>query len=380
MSVRVLQICASLSRGGGVQTVLQNYYAHMNQEEYIFDFVVMGPEVGELEEWFVSRGSRVYHVTPRRVSFRKNTEELKQIMKRGNYDVVHCHQDYKSLISIIIAKMYGVKTRIVHCHQALPEESAKSRIIRSLSTLLIKCFANIFIACGEGAAKWLYGERMLKTGKVIILNNAIDLDKYAFLKEKRKQIRFELGLENKLVLGNVARITGVKNHKLLVDVFAKFHQQKDQSVLLLVGNGDLMDEIKDYCKSLRLDESVIFLGARADIHELLSAMDVFVLTSMAEGLGLVIIESQANGLPAVCSPFVPREVGLQRNVLFVPENDYENTEVWCSVIEKALDIGRLEDAAVLTHASYDIRQEAKKLEEIYGKQKETVNQMNSLTI
>lgn len=380
MSVRVLQICASLTRGGGVQTVLQNYYTHMNQEEYIFDFVVMGAEVGELEEWFTSRGSRIYHVTPRGVSFSKNTKELKGIIKRGNYDVVHCHQDYKSLISLIIAKLYGVRTRIVHCHQAIPKESALRRVIRGLSTLLIRCFANIFIACGEGAAKWLYGERMLKTGKVIILNNAIALEKFAFSEEKRKQTRVALGLENKLVLGNVARITGVKNHKLLVDVFARFHQQKDQSVLLLVGNGDLMDEIKDYCKSLGLDESVIFLGARADIHELLAAMDVFVLTSLAEGLGLVVIESQANGLPTVCSPFVPREAGLQRNVLFVPENDYENTEAWCSVIGKALDIGRLEDTAVLTQAGFDIRRESKKLEEIYGKQKETVPQMHSVSI
>ncbi len=367
MSVRILQICASLSRGGGVQTVLKNYYSHMNQKEYIFEFVVMGTEVGDLEEWFENRGARVYHVTPRCVSFRKNTEELKQIIKNGNYDVVHCHQDYKSLIAIIIAKLYGVKTRIVHCHQAFPKESAKSHIIRILSTLLIKCFANVFIGCSEDAAKWLYGERALIAGKVIILNNAIDLKKYSFSKEKRKQIRSELGLENKLVLGNVARITGVKNHKLLIDVFAKFHQKKYQSVLLLVGDGEIMDEIKGYCKSLGLSESVIFLGARSDVHELLSTMDVSVLTSRSEGLGLVIIEAQANGLPAVCSPFVPREVGLHSNVLFVPENDYENTESWCSVIEKALDIGRLEDATGLTQAGYDIRREAKKLEKIYEK-------------
>ena len=218
MAVRVLQICVSLSKVGGVQTVLKNYYAHMNQKEYIFDFVVMGTAVGELEEWFESRGSRVYHVTPRSVSFRKNTEELKQIIKRGNYDVVHCHQDYKSLIAIIIAKVYGVKTRIVHCHQAFPKESAKSRMIRSLSTLLIKCFANVFIGCGKDAARWLYGERMIKAGKAVVLNNAINLEEYAFSDKKRKQIRLDLGLDHKLVFGNVARFTYQKNHKLLMDV------------------------------------------------------------------------------------------------------------------------------------------------------------------
>lgn len=365
MSVRVLQICASLSRCGGVQAVLKNYYSYMNQKEYIFDFVVMGTEVGELEKWFENRGSHVYHIPPRSISFKKNTKELKRIIKEGNYDVVHCHQDYKSLIAIIIAKVYGVGTRIVHSHRAFPKESAKKRVMRILSTMLIKCFANVFIGCGEDAAKWLYGERMLKDGKAIILNNAIDLEKYAFSKEKRNQIRSELKLENKLVLGNVAQIIWRKNPKLLVDIFAKFHQLNNQSVLLLVGDGELMDETKDYCKTLGLSESVIFLGARSDIYELLSVMDVFVLTSRSEGLALVLIEAQANGIPVVCSPFTTREAGLNRNVLFVPEKDYENTDAWCSAIKKALGVGRLDDATAIAGAGFDIRQEAKKLEKIY---------------
>jgi glycosyltransferase involved in cell wall biosynthesis len=367
MSIRILQICASLSKGGGVQNVLKNYYAHMGHENYIFDFVVMGAEVGELEEWFESKGSHIYHVTPRSVSFKKNTGELKQIIKNGNYDVVHCHQGYKSLVAIIIAKIYGVKTRIVHCHQAFPKESAPKRIIRRLSTLLIKCLANVLIGCGEDAAKWLYGERMLKSGKAIVLNNAIDLERYAFSNEKGNQIRSELGLENKLIIGNVARITEVKNHKLLIDVFATFHQQNEQSALLLVGDGELMDETRDYCKTLGLSESVIFMGARSDIYDMLSVMDVFVLTSKSEGLALVLVEAQANGLPVVCSPFVTREAGIQSNVLFVAENDYENTEAWCSAIEKAIDIGRLEDITAIAQAGFDIRQEAKKLEKIYNK-------------
>lgn len=367
MPVRVLQICASLSRGGGVQTVLQNYYTYMNQKEYIFDFVVMGTEVGELEEWFESRGSHVYHVTPRSVNFKKNTDELKQIIKNGNYDVVHCHQDYKSLIAIIIAKLYGVKIRIVHSHQAFPKESAKSRIIRAVSTLLIKCFANVFIGCGEDATRWLYGERMLKSGKAIVLNNAINIEKYAFSDEKRRRIRSDLGLDHKLVFGNIARFTYQKNHKLLIDIFAKFHARNTQSVLLLAGDGELMEETQIYCEQLGIHDSVMFLGVRSDICDILSAMDILLLSSRFEGLALIMIEAQANGIPAICSPFVTRELALQRNVLFVQENDYENPDAWCSEIEKALGFGRLEDVTALTQAGFDIRQEAIKLEKIYKK-------------
>lgn len=367
MSIRVLQICASLSRSGGVQTVLQNYYDHMNQKEYIFDFVVMDTEVGELEEWFESRGSHIYHVTPRSVSFKKNTKELKQIIKNGNYDVVHCHQDYKSLIALFMAKRYGVKTRIVHCHRAFPKESAKKRVIRKLSTLLIKCFANVFIGCGEDAAKWLYGERMLKTGKAVVLNNAINLEKYAFSDENRRKIRSDLGIDQKLVFGNVARFTYQKNHKLLIDVFAKFYSQNLNSVLLLAGDGELMEETQTYCEQLGIRDAVMFLGVRSDICEMLSAMDIFLLPSRFEGLALIMIEAQANGIPAVCSSFVTGELGLQKNVLFVQESDYENSEAWCSVIQEALNIGRLDDVSFLTQAGYDIRQEAKKLEKIYEK-------------
>lgn len=369
MSVKVLHICASLSRSGGVQTVIQNYYAYMNQKEYIFDIVVMGIDVGELEEWFESRGSRVYHVTPRSVSFRKNTRELKQILKAGNYDAVHCHQDYKSLIALIIAKLYGVRTRIVHSHQAFPKESTKRRVIRGLSTLLIKCFANVFIGCSKDAARWLYGERMVKTGKAIVLNNAINLEKYAFSDEKRKHIRSDFGIDHQLVIGNAARFTYQKNHKLLMDVFAEFHARNPQSVLLLAGDGELMDETQAYCEQLGICNSVMFLGVRSDIGDLLSAMDIFLLPSRFEGLALIMIEAQANGIPAVCSPFVTKELGLQRNVLFVQENNYENTDAWCSVIENALDMGRLEDVTVLTPAGYDIRQEAQKLEKIYEKRR-----------
>ena len=369
MPIRILQICASLSRGGGVQAVLQNYYTYMNQKEYIFDFVVMGTEVGELEEWFESRGSRIYHVTPRGVSFKKNTEELKRIIKNGNYDVVHCHQDYKSLIAIIIAKLYGVKTRIVHCHQAFPKESAKSRTIRAVSTLLIKCFANVFMGCGEDAARWLYGERMLKSGKAIVLNNAINLEKYAFSDAKRSKFRTDLGIDSKLVFGNAARFTHQKNHKLLIDIFAKVYAQNQNSVLLLAGEGELMEETRAYCEQLGIRDAVMFLGVRADICDVLSAMDIFLLPSRFEGLALIMVEAQANGIPAVCSPFVTRELELQNNVLFVQESDYENTEAWCSAIEKALDIGRLDDTTILTKAGYDIRQEAKKLEAIYEKKR-----------
>ena len=366
MAIRVLQICASLSRSGGVQTVLKNYYTHMDQTEYIFDFVVMGEEIGGLEEWFEERGSHIYHVTPRSVSFKKNTKELKQIIKNGNYDVVHCHQDYKSLIAIIIAKMCGVKTRVVHCHQAFPKETAKKRIMRKLSTMFIKCFANVFIGCGRDAAKWLYGERMLKKGKAIVLNNAVDLGKYSFSEEKRLQLRQELGIENKLVFGNVARFTHQKNHKLLIDIFAKVHSQNAQSVLLLAGDGELMEETKAYCEQLSVSDAVIFLGVRSDIYDLLSAMDVFLLPSRFEGLALIMIEAQANGIPSVCSPFVTRELGLKPNVLFVAENDYENTEAWCSVIENAIGIGRLADVTALAQAGFDIREEARKLEKIYA--------------
>lgn len=363
---RVLQILSSLNEGGGVQTMLKNYYSHMDLSQLETDFVVCGDQVGGMEEWFRVLGSKIYHIPPRRENPAGNLAGLRNIIKNGNYDVVHCHQDYHGAAAIAMAKRYGVKKRIIHSHQAYPPENGLKKLRRQSSVPSLLRNATDFAACGYLAGEWLYGREMMESGRVLILHNAFSPKRYAFSQDNRDRLRGKLGLDrDALVLGHVGRFSGPKNHALAVRIFAEFYQSHKNAVLLLVGDGELRPDVEKQVKEQGLEAQVHFLGVRQDVPELLSAMDLFFLPSRWEGLGIVAMEAQMNGLPTVCSSYVPREVKLADNVFFADNDAYDNLAAWCRLLETALASGRGDYRAAVSQGGYDICQEAKKLEELY---------------
>lgn len=363
--VKVLQICSSLDGGGGVQTVLKNYYSYIDKNEFRFDFIVHGDKIGELEPWFKGYGSKIFHITPRSRNPIKNILEIASIIKKGNYDVVHCHQDYHGAIAMLLSKHYGVKKRIIHCHIALLHEKKYKEILRYIGAFIVKKTATNLMACGLQAGEWLYGKKAISQNNVIILNNAIQIDKYLYSLEKREKIRRQFSLEDAIVIGHVGRFTYQKNHALLIDIFYEFLKENPSAVLILIGDGELRDAVEKKIKSLGIQDKVRLLGVRNDVPDLLNAMDVFVLTSRNEGLGIVVIESQANGLPIVCSGYVPKEVAITDGVFFVEKGKYTDVSQWLAEINKALKKGRSKNILALKKAGYDIKIEAKKLEAIY---------------
>lgn len=363
---RVLQILSSLNDGGGVQTMLKNYYAHMDRSQLHTDFVVCGDQIGGMEAWFAQLGAHVYHIPPRKENPLGNLNGLRRIIKNGHYDVIHCHQDYHGAIAIAMAKRYGVPRRIIHGHQAYPQENAVKKIRRKCSVRSLLKNATDFVACGELAGEWLYGKQMMETGRVKILHNAIPTTTYVYSEENRHRLRGVLGIsQDTLVVGHIGRFSKPKNHTLMIHIFAEFYQKHPNAVLLLVGDGELRAETEQLVAQLGLENCVQFLGVRRDVPALLSAMDVFLLPSRWEGLGIVVVESQVNGVPVVCSAQVPREVKLADNVLFIPEEHYEDSDSWCDMLEQALTIGRGDYEAEVIEAGYDICREAKKLEQLY---------------
>ena len=167
--------------------------------------------------------------------------------------------------------------------------------------------------------------------KVTIMPNAIELDKFRFSNERRQQIRYELGLSDKYVIGCVGRFSFQKNHEFLIEVYNELLKKKPDSILLLIGRGELEEDIKRKVKNYNIEKSVLFLGVRNDVPDLLNAMDVFVLPSRFEGLGMVYVEAQVNGLPCVASDGpVPKEVNIAGGVTFLSLQ--ETAEFWCEYI------------------------------------------------
>ena len=360
--IRVLQIIG-LSCGGGVEAVIMNYYRHIDKSKVQFDFVVHENPLKSFADEAKSMGANVYEVTPYTKNILKFTYEIYRIIKEGNYKIVHSNMNSLSGFPLLAAYLAGAKVRILHNHTTDTKEEGLRTTIKRVLRPFAKAFANQSWACSKLAGEWMYGKEAVENGDVTVINNAIDLDKFAFNQKKCNGLRKELGLEDKFVVGHVGRFMKQKNHEFLIDVFAEVFKDKENAVLLLIGEGPLMELIKDKVSRLNLNDKVIFLGVRSDVADLYNVMDVFVLSSFYEGLPVVGVECQANGLPFLCSSNVTKEVVFSTAIELFDLN--VGATQWAKKTIVMGNTGRIETRSDIKAAGFDIRVESRKLEERY---------------
>ena len=358
--IRVLQIIG-LSCGGGVEAVIMNYYRHIDKSKVQFDFVVHENPLQSFADEAKSMGAKVYEVTPYTQNIIKFTYEIYKIIKEGNYKIVHSNMNSLSGFPLMAAYFAGAKVRILHNHTTDTKEEGLRTTIKRMLRPFAKMFANQYWACSKLAGEWMYGKEAVNNNKVTVINNAIDLDKFAFNQEKRDELRLKLGLKGKFVVGHVGRFMKQKNHEFLIEVFADMSKRDENAVLVLIGEGPLMGLIKGKVNTLNLTDRVIFLGVRSDVADLYNMMDVFVLPSFYEGLPVVGVECQANGLPFLCSDNVTREVVLSRAIKLL--NLEKSPKQWAIEALNISKKGRLKTKKEIGDAGFDIRVESKKLEE-----------------
>ncbi|WP_346893286.1 glycosyltransferase family 1 protein [Clostridium sp. UBA871] len=366
--IKVLHIVPALD-GGGVENLLLNYYNNINRNIFKFDFIVFGQEKGALESTFEKLGSKIYHIPPRHVAFFSSLKQMKKIICSNRYDIVHTHQNRMSFIPLFFAEICGIQMRIAHSHMAYEPENLLKKIERKLCSWLIKCYATEWFACGIDATKWLYGKKAVTNVKGYIMNNAINIEKFIFNENTRRITRKELDIEGKFVIGNVGRLSYQKNHEFLIRIFNEIYKLNKNAILLLVGRGELENEVREQVENLGLQEVVKFLGVRNDVPQLLQAMDVFLLPSRYEGLGIVYIEAQATGLASFGSDkVVPKEAKITDLMHFIDLK--ESPKYWASEILKYDNGYERNDLSVeIVNRGYDIKREARKLELIYEKSK-----------
>lgn len=360
--MKILHITSSLD-GGGIARLLYDYCVRM-LPDISFDFAITSETKGMLEDELISYGCKVYHIPQVRKGIFRHCKALEQIMRDGKYDIIHDHGDYRSLFSLIVAKKAGVQNRIVHSHLAFVPETFVKRIERSIITKLVVYLSTHLMACGEDAAKWMWGEKLFEAGKVTIMPNAIITDTFLFNQEKRNTLRKELGLENNYVIGNVARFSYQKNHDFLLDIFKDIVTYKKDARLLLIGDGELKDDVVKKAKQLEVYDKILFLGTINNVSDYLNAMDVFVLPSRFEGLGIVYIEAQANGLKCFATEnVVPIEANVCNMIEYLSED--MSSKQWADEIIKS-NMQRLENPKTfIVQRGYDINNAVKKIKEIY---------------
>lgn len=353
--MRVLHICAAMN-DGGVERMIMNYFSVMNREAVQFDFVVHSAKEGMLESVAESMGAVIYHVPPKTKNPFLYIKRMTEIMRAGNYDVVHCHQGNKSLYPLMIAKRVGIPKRIAHAHSDIPVGGIIDKLIKRVETCLTEEYATILLACSEKAGADMWNARSYR-----IIHDAVDIKRFAFSAEKRDRLRKDLDVVDKTVIVCVARMVESKNHKRLIEIVAKMQQKDPQIALLLVGSGGLQDAIHKQVDSLHV-KNVIFAGSSENVEDYLCASDIFVLPTMHEGFGMAIMEAQLSGLETVTTDVVSQELYLTSKLHTLSLTDTDDE--WINAIYSNLNGDRSVEIGSDV-SEYDIRIQGERLMELY---------------
>ena len=360
--------------GGGVESVIMNYYRHIDHNKIQFDFICDEDSTCIPREEIEKLGGKVIVVPPYQ-KLNKYLKELKRIFKENKYQIVHSNINALSVFPLYAAKKAGVPVRIAHSHSTSNKKEWKKTLLKNVLRPFSKVYATDYFACSELAGRWLFGNKTFEQGKVTIINNAIDLDKFKYDEKIRKEKRKELGInDDTLVIGHIGRFVAQKNHTFLIDIFTEIFKENSNSVLLLAGEGPLKDEIQNKVKELGLEENVKFLGQRKDANELYQAFDVFLLPSLYEGLPVVGVEAQAAGLLCVLSDDMTKETKIIDSTIFMSLK--EKTCAWTNtLLERFNDFERKNTEIEISDNGFNIERESNKLEYKYLEMSSIENQI-----
>ena len=351
---RMLCIVGGMN-AGGAETFLMKLYRGIDKSKYQMDFAVAIDEKGCYDDEIKGMGGIIHHITPKTKGVAKNFWSIYKLVKENRYKyVLRTSQHSLSAMELLAAWIGGAKIRIFRSSNSNTTSGRKKDLLlHKLFIFMPRFFANIKIAPSTIAAEYMFGKGCIAKKEAYLLHNAVDLDVYQFSKEDREKVRKSFGiLDDEIVIGHVGRFNQQKNHLFLLGVFRDFLKKHPNSKLMLVGTGELENEIQNRIKELDIVNQVILLGVRSDIAQLLSAFDVFLFPSIYEGMPNTVIEAQAAGLPCVVSDKITPEVKISKLVLF--ESLSNPNACWIKKIDEAISIGRCNVKNDLEGAGYSI--------------------------
>ena len=349
---RVLCILSCMN-AGGAETFLMKIYRQLDRTKYQMDFCVNIFEEGFYDKEIIKMGGRIFHIPSKSDNLKEFKRQLTTIIKEDHYEsVLRITSNTMGFLDLKVAKKAGAKVCAARSSNSNDPAGIKAKVAHRLGRILYGKYVDVKIAPSDLAAIYTFGEQSYKNGEVIILHNALDLDVYKFEPEERKRIRSEFGVkESEILCGHVGRFSPQKNHDFLIDIFSELCKERSNYKLLLVGNGELEEKIREKCSDKGLQDKVIFAGVRSDIPAILSAMDVFVFPSLYEGMPNTVIEAQATGLPCVISDTITKEADVTGLVKYVSLSDMK---CWISTIKNMLNMPRRNMSELMNSKGYGI--------------------------
>ena len=361
---RVLQIVSELNMGG-IQAFLMNVYRNIDRDKMQFDFLIDDLPKGFFEDEILSLGGRIYRVTPRKKSIIRNKKDLNKFFRmHKEYQCVHFHCSNLSYIEpLIAAQKNKIPLRIMHSHSTNLPNSVIHRMLHILHKRKLKSIVTDFLACSDLAGQWLY-DGVVESNKIVLVQNGIKVDDFLYNEQTRNQYRKEYNLEDKVVFGNIGRFCEAKNHEFLLETFNLLKDKIPNAVLILVGDGELHEQVVNKINELNLDKKVLMLGARSDIPKLVQLFDYIIMPSKWEGFPVALLEEQASGLPCYVSDSVTKQAKINSNVYYLSLKD--GCQNWAEKIYKTYKSqNRITNAKALKEQGYDISNTIHTLENLY---------------
>lgn len=324
--IRILVIVNSVFGYDGISNVATNYYRYQNKNKVKMDLLTINSIPTVLEQEIKADGNKHFIVPNRNINPIKYIAEVKRIVKKSGYDIVYVHGNSATMtVDLLGAKLAGCKVRVAHSHNTQCDH-------QKINKMLMPIFSKLYTdccACSVEAGNFLFGNK-----ECYVVNNGLYIPKYEFSEEIRNAIRKKYGIEDKIVIGHIGRFTYQKNQEFLISILAEMIRRGKSVVLLLVGGGETVEQIKFQAREAGVENKVIFYGTTECVNEVVQAMDCFVFPSRFEGLGIVALEAQASGLNCVASEQVPRKMKVNDGTTFLPL--VNSVDKWIDAIEQCV--------------------------------------------
>lgn len=364
---KILFVHGGTLKKAGTETFMMSVFRNIDAHRFHIDFLVFGEEPGDYDNEVLSSGSKIFRFPLNVKGFLnpQNLKTLKQSILAESYDIVHAHMNALNYPVLTYFKKLGIKTLISHSHGS--KHFVENKLLIRVKDAMMRKIPNVttyLLACSKAAGDFLY-----EKNPYVIINNGVDTKEYVYNPNVRSLVRAQLNVEDFYVYGHIGRFNFQKNHEFLIETFKQLHLLDPSSHLILIGDGELKQDILNQIKKFDLEKAVTLLGVRNDIPNLLQAMDGFIMPSVFEGLPYVLVEAQASGLQCFAADTIDSQSKILDSFHFLP---LDCPKTWAKTILERRDLTRSDTQSTLIDKGFDVYANVKSLETYYEKTKTSI--------
>lgn len=356
--VRLLMVNTVRAGFNGQMMFILKYLKAMDRTDMVVGFASKGEPAPEIRAMLEALDIKIHVLPLRSKRPLAYLHRLVKTVRANRYDIVHVHGNSSSMaLDLLAARWGGARVRIAHSHNTC---TSFPIVHKMLQPLLLR-EADVRMACGEAAGRWLYGDRPFEVVPI-----ASDPAPFAFDPKKREALRRAMGADaNELFVGMIGQLNPVKNPSFLLKALVRAQKARPGIRLALIGSGPLTQALREEVTTLGLSDAVMFTGPVQDVPERMMALDLLAMPSLYEGFPNVLVEAQLAGLPALVSDRVTRDCDMTGLLSYLPLEE----DAWTDALVRAEAIDRADACAraraAITARGFDIGSAAARLKARY---------------